>query len=74
MIKELDLVVLKRDVDAAGLKAGDVGSAVIAHSGGAAFEVEFSTLAGDTIAVLTVNASDLRAARVREILHAREVA
>jgi hypothetical protein len=74
MIKELDLVVLRRDFKAEGLKAGDVGTAVTTHKDGEAFEVEFLTLAGDTVAVVTVEADDLRGVKEREIMHAREVA
>jgi hypothetical protein len=74
MIKELGLVVLKRDFDSKGLKAGDVGAVVLIHRNGEAFEVEFATLAGDTLVVATVNAEDLRAVSSREVLHAREIA
>lgn len=74
MFKEFDLVVLKRDLMPEGLKAGDAGAVVLAHRNGEAFEVEFATLAGDTLAVGTVNAADLRAVRARENMHAREIA
>ena len=54
MIKELDLVVLKRDVPDSRLKAGDVGTVVLEHAGGRGMEIEFMTLTGETLAVLTV--------------------
>jgi hypothetical protein len=34
-------------------------------------EVEFTTLSGDTVAVVTLHASDVRPVEVREIVHAR---
>ena len=46
----------------------------LAHAAGAGFEVEFATLAGETIAVVTVPAEDLRAVAPDEIAHVRRVA
>jgi hypothetical protein len=74
MIKELDLVVLTEDLPAEGLKAGDVGSVVLIHRNAAGFEIEFSTLAGDTLSVVTVPASAVRPVAPKEIAHARQVA
>jgi Domain of unknown function (DUF4926) len=73
MIKELDLVVLTRDLEAERLAAGDVGTVVLVHRDGAAYEVEFMTLAGETVAVVTVDAADVRPVAAREIVHARAV-
>ncbi len=71
MIAELDQVVLTRDVPEVRRKAGDVGTVVLAHRAGTAFEVEFMTLDGETVAVLTLEASDLRPITPRELVHAR---
>lgn len=73
-MRELEMVVLRRDFPAARLEAGDVGTVVLKHSDGAGFEVEFATLAGETIAVVTVPAEDLRAVAPDEIAHVRRVA
>ena len=73
-MRELEMVVLRRDRPEAKLEAGDVGTVVLAHAGGAGFEVEFATLAGETIAVVTVPAEDLRAIAPDEIAHVRRVA
>ena len=54
MINEHDCVVLTEDLSAAGLVAGDVGTVVHVHKGGAAYEVEFVTMTGRTVAVTTV--------------------
>lgn len=71
MIRELDSVVLKSDLPEQGLKQGDVGTVVIVHRGGEGFEVEFITLDGETIAVVTLLASQVRPTRRCEIAHAR---
>lgn len=73
MIDELDIVVLKRDLPDVGLAVGDVGTVVLVHQQGAGYEVEFTTLSGDTVAVVTVDASDVRPVAAREIAHARAV-
>jgi hypothetical protein len=59
-IKEHDCVVLKADLPEEKLKAGDVGTVVHIYADGAAYEVEFFTHAGKTIAVATVESADLR--------------
>jgi hypothetical protein len=71
MINELDLVVLKRDLPTERLTAGDVGTVVLVHQQGAGYEVEFTTLSGDTVAVVNLDASDVRPVEAREIVHAR---
>ncbi|ADJ29235.1 DUF4926 domain-containing protein [Nitrosococcus watsonii] len=74
MIRELELVVLTQDVPEHGLKAGDLGTVVLIHEAGTGYEVEFATLSGETLAVLTLPADSLRPAATREIAHVREVA
>lgn len=73
MIRELDAVVLECDLAEHGLKRGDVGTVVLVHGNGAGYEVEFTALDGDTIAVTTLSAAQLRVARGGEIAHARAV-
>ena len=58
-IKEHDCVVLTKDLPQADLKAGDVGTVVHVYKDGAAYEVEFVTYAGRTVAVATIEASQL---------------
>ncbi|HEX7119815.1 MAG TPA: DUF4926 domain-containing protein [Longimicrobiales bacterium] len=74
MIKELDSVVLTRDVPEYGLKAGDVGAVVHRYGEGEGFEVEFVSASGETVAVLTLTEADLRPMRGGEILHVRRLA
>jgi len=71
MIKEHDRVVLKRGIPEQGLKAGDVGTVIHVYKKGEAFEVEFLTLHGETVALATLEASQVRAVLKREITHAR---
>jgi hypothetical protein len=73
MIKEHDRVVLLKDIPEEGLKTGDVGTIVHIYRQGEAFELEFMTLDGDTIAIVTVSASHVRAVGKKDITHVREV-
>lgn len=54
-----------------GLEAGDLGTVVMVHKGGDGFELEFVTLAGETVAVDTLPADAGRELRADEIAHAR---
>ena len=72
-IKEHDCVVLTADLPTEGLLAGDVGTVVHIHNGGVAYEVEFITLTGRTVAVVTVEASKLRPVSRQDINHVREL-
>jgi hypothetical protein len=74
MIKEHERVLLRTAVPAEGLEAGDVGTVVHVYSEGLAYEVELTTLAGRTAAVMTVEAAQVRPLGARGIAHAREVA
>ena len=74
MIKELDTVALNRDLSEYGLAKGDLGTVVHVYTDGKAFEVEFTTLTGDTLGVVTLETGDIRPIHEREIAHARAVA
>jgi len=71
MIRELDTVVLAKDLEAYGLRRGDVGAVVHCYEDGKTFEVEFVTGEGKTIAVVTLAEPDIRPMRHEEILHVR---
>ncbi len=73
MIREHDLVVLTCDIDKHNLVKGDVGTVVHCYADGEAYEVEFVTSSGDTIAVLTLEREDIRPISEHEILHVREL-
>lgn len=72
-MKEHDTVVLTRDLAEHALQAGDVGVIVHVYSNGAAFEVEFVSGGGDTVAVVTLDAAGVRPVAHEEILHVRKV-
>jgi hypothetical protein len=73
-MKEHERVVLTADLEAQGLQPGDVGTIVHVYRGGEAVEVEFLALDGETIAVATLPASQVRPVGRREIIHARALA
>ncbi|MGH2566725.1 MAG: DUF4926 domain-containing protein [Bacteroidota bacterium] len=73
MLKELETIVLTKDLTAHGLKKGDIGTIVHTHTRGG-YEVEFVTLGGETLAVVSLGDSDIRTTARREIPHARAVA
>ena len=72
-IKEHDCAVLTASLPEEGLEAGDVGTVVHIHKDAVAYEIEFVTLAGRTIAVATVEASKLRPISERDVSHVREL-
>jgi hypothetical protein len=74
MIKEVDDVILACDLPEHGLSAGDIGTVVLAHRGAVGYEVEFTTLDGETIAVVTLMAGQVRPIQTHAIAHVRELA
>ena len=74
MIPEFQRIVLTVDIPDEGLRQGDVGTVVMVHEGGRGYEVEFVGVAGDTIAVVTLDASAVRPVRPREVAQARALA
>jgi hypothetical protein len=74
MINELDCIVLTTDLPEYGLAAGDIGTVVMVHQNGRGFEVEFVSLDGETLAVTSLYASQVRPVIRREIAHTRLLA
>jgi len=70
MIRELDNVVLTVDLPEYGLKKGDVGTVVLLHDS-RGYEVEFMTLGGSTIVVVSLSDNQVRPVGSREIAQAR---
>jgi hypothetical protein len=73
MIKEHDCIVLVKDLPDEGFVAGDIGTVVHIHQDAAGYEVEFMTLTGETVAIVTVKASQVRALTRRDLAHTREL-
>ena len=69
---ELDSVVLTRDLPEAGLRVGDLGAVVQVYTPDA-FEVEFVAASGETVAVRTVSAEDVRIAGDDDVLAPRPI-
>jgi hypothetical protein len=74
MIKELDDVILACELPEHGLSAGDIGTVVLVHRGEAGYEVEFTALDGDTIAVVTLMANQVLPVQGGAIAHVRQLA
>ncbi|MFZ0888553.1 MAG: DUF4926 domain-containing protein [Candidatus Binataceae bacterium] len=72
MLREHDTAVLVRDLPDKGLRAGDVGTVVMVHAA-RGYEVEFMTLDGQTVAVISLSSDDIRPIRRGEIAHARHI-
>ena len=74
MIKELDRIILKSDLPEHNLKSGDIGTVVLVHGNGDGYEVEFASLDGETVAVVSLYADQVRPIGRGEIAHARPLA
>jgi hypothetical protein len=70
--RELDTVVVTKDLPAHGLKRGDVGAVVHVYSP-TALEVEFVTAAGSTQALVTLGTDSLRPVGRRDLLAVRQL-
>jgi hypothetical protein len=72
MFRILDRAVLRHDLPAHRLLAGDIGTVVFDYDG-EAYEVEFMTADGDTIAVETLRADEIEPLNGDLMLHARRL-
>ncbi len=71
MIPEHERAVLTVDVPEYHLKAGDMGTVVHVYSTGKAYEIEFFTVEGETLDVVTVEVDQVRPVNRRDMLHVR---
>ena len=55
------------------LKAGDIGTVVHIHNGGAGYEVEFMTLTAEPVAIAILLPAQGRSVAKRNIAHVREL-
>ncbi|MXZ90439.1 MAG: enoyl-CoA hydratase [Chloroflexi bacterium] len=67
MLQEFEHITLTADIPDEGLKAGDVGTIVHIHPQGVAYEVEFFSPAGNTLAVATVENHQVRSTNPDEV-------
>jgi hypothetical protein len=70
--KELETVVLDRDLPEHGLRRGDLGAVVQIYEPDG-LEVEFVTASGRTQALVTVRVGDVRAVRDEDLIAVRSV-
>jgi hypothetical protein len=70
--RELDTVVLDRDLPEQGLRAGDLG-AVVSIYPPEGLEVEFVSASGRTEALVTLSSSDVRAVEDRDLIAVRRL-
>lgn len=68
--KQLDTVVLDRDVPESGLRKGDLGTIVQTYEPDG-LEVEFVTASGRTQALVTLRHSDVRAVMDEDLVSVR---
>jgi Domain of unknown function (DUF4926) len=71
IIEEFEDVALVTDLPKFGLRAGDIGVVVDIHNDGAGFTVEFMRRDGTTVAVVTLNAHQIREIGETEMLQSR---
>jgi hypothetical protein len=72
-INEHQRVMLAVDLRGEKLTEVDVGTVVNIYRDGPAYEVEFLTLYGETVAVVTLEKAQLRAVDHREVTRARRL-
>jgi hypothetical protein len=74
MIQEHKRGILTVDLPEYQLKTGDVGTVVHVYTESRAYEMEFFTVDGQTLDVITVTAEQVRPVGKIEVLHARPLA
>ncbi len=72
-LRVLDSAILLVDKPELGLKAGDGGTVIRVYGDGEGYEVEFTTLTGQTLGVLTLTPEEVRPVEEREPLHVRQL-
>lgn len=70
--RELDTIVVTKDLPALGLRRGDVGAVVQVYSRDA-LEVEFVTATGATQAVVTLGVDSVRPVSRKDLLAVRQL-
>lgn len=70
--RELDTIVLNRDMPDLGLRRGDLGAVVHVY-GADGLEVEFVTASGRTEALVSLSVSDVRAIAETDLVSVRSL-
>lgn len=74
MIKEHQRVAFVTDLPEHNLKAGDIGVVVMIHGAHEGYELEIFSADGQTLAVVTALANQIRPVSRHDVLHVREMA
>jgi len=74
MIREHESAVLLVDLPEHGLKSGDVGTVVSVHDAGAGYTIEFFSLSGETLSIVTLRGVQVRPVSRRDVSHVRQLA
>jgi hypothetical protein len=72
VLQETEIAILAFDIPECRLKAGDVGTVMLVH-GRKGYEVEFMTLNSQTVAVTSLEASQVRPIASCEVAHVRSI-
>ncbi len=72
-MRELETVVVNKDIPEHGIERGDIGVIVHTYEDKSAVEVEFVSGEGTTLGVATLLSKDVRLMKKDEILHVREL-
>lgn len=72
-MEEFSLVVLEENPANSRLRKGDVGTIVTVYGEGKAYEVEFVTLKGESVAVETLLPHQIREVRTTEMMAVRDL-
>lgn len=72
MIKEHERVVLTVDIPEQQLQVGDIGVVIMIHGNHDGYELEIFSATGQTLAVVTVEAEQVRPVHRQDVLHVRE--
>ncbi len=72
-MRELERIALAVDLPEHGLKAGDIGMIVHVYGEHKGYEVEFVTLSGELVALVSLYPAQIRPLESDEIANARQV-
>ncbi len=73
-MNEHECVILATDLPDHRLRAGDLGAIIHVHENHAAYEVEFVTLDGQTIAVVTLLPNQIKPITKHQVANVRDLA
>jgi len=73
MYSEHEIIILNENLPEYKIFKGDVGAIVAIYNNGEAFEVEFVTFSGVTVALVTLKNSQIRKINSNELMTTREL-